>query len=555
MSEQNEQVPPAWLRPVLYVGLVVVAVLLIGPLAHFIQASASWLDYPYPRPGSEGLILYESLIVKHGGNLYSPITPAQFISGPYPPVYYWLAAWALPAGPPDFSNPAHVASIFRPGRIIALVSALATAALIPLLLLFEGGYYRKDKRTIVGVAAVGLVAGGVLLTLPQVQVWATRFRGDMLMIALSAAGLTAIAAGAPAGREPTGRLTPMLALGAVLFAMAFYTKQTALAGPIAAAAYLLLRDWRAGLKWCLAMFAAVLLPFLAIDFATENWFYLKMVVYHSLPYSRTTLTRLLHFAFWDNEWPLIIASLIYLLLVGIQAAGVLRPRRLWGLPLLVPLFVLASFLTLPTGGVVGADHNHLLMSGLAICAGSGAVLAGALAGRYMRPSLAPVSAIVTLLLLMGYVVFTSSPSPWYGPDLNVPTAPQQEQLRKITEYVRTTPGDPYFSDDPGIVALGGKQTPYDDPFTMTALAAQGRWDEATYRNMLREGKFTRLVLDCDVPGTLAQMEAAQKGQQIQVARPCRADTFTPGVLEAIRDGYNILFRDVRFTYIPKNLAP
>jgi hypothetical protein len=32
---------------------------------------------------------------------------------------------------------------------------------------------------------------------------------------------------------------------------------------------------------------------------------------------------------------------------------------------------------------------------------------------------------------------------------------------------------------------------------------------------------------------------------------CRADTFTSGVLDAIRSGYNVLFRDVMHTYEPK----
>jgi hypothetical protein len=82
---------------------------------------------------------------------------------------------------------------------------------------------------------------------------------------------------------------------------------------------------------------------------------------------------------------------------------------------------------------------------------------------------------------------------------------------------------------------------------MATLATRNRWDEAAFRDMLREGRFARLVLSCDVPGTLAQ----QRGELQNVARPCRADTFTPGVLEAIRDGYDIIFRDVFFTYAPK----
>src|SRR5215218_4954325 len=83
-----------------WVSLALLAIALVLPLTRFVTTSSAWLDYPYPRPGSEGLILYESLLVKRGGDIYAPITPERFISGPYPPVYYLLAAWALPGTSP-----------------------------------------------------------------------------------------------------------------------------------------------------------------------------------------------------------------------------------------------------------------------------------------------------------------------------------------------------------------------------------------------------------------------------------------------------------------------
>ena len=73
------------------VGVAGVLILAAIPaLVRFVSTSAAWLDYPYPRPGSEGLILYETLLVKNGADIYAPITPDRFISGPYPPVYYGL---------------------------------------------------------------------------------------------------------------------------------------------------------------------------------------------------------------------------------------------------------------------------------------------------------------------------------------------------------------------------------------------------------------------------------------------------------------------------------
>jgi hypothetical protein len=206
--------------------------------------------------------------------------------------------------------------------------------------------------------------------------------------------------------------------------------------------------------------------------------------------------------------------------------------------LLIPLFVIAAMITLPTGAVVGADHNHLLMAGLAICAGPGALVADLLrrlTALSPADALSWASGACVLALIVGYALVTSEPSSWYAPDLTMPSAAQQEQLRKIVQNVRDNPGTLIYADDPGIAALASKTTDYDDPFTMTALAEQGRWDETYFRDSLRSGRFPLLVLSCDV----------------NVPNSCRADTFTPGVLDAIRAGYTVLFRDVLFTYAPR----
>ncbi|HEX9989398.1 MAG TPA: hypothetical protein VGE45_13100 [Chloroflexia bacterium] len=565
----QDDVERPWARVVrwaAWVGLAVCAVALLGPLARFADTSSAWLDYPYPRPGSEGLILYESLLVKRGGDPYAPITSERFISGPYPPIYYWLASATLPQDLPDWSDPGKVTSVFQPGRTISLLAALLAAVLLPILVVADGGYTAKGRRATLLAGVSGVLGGALFLSLPQVLVWATRFRGDMLMIALTAAGLVCVTLGVrgqgsgirgrgagvqkaladSASKATQHRATnpwpltpnPWLLLSACLFALAFYTKQTALAGPVAAALYLLLRDWRVGLRWCGVMALAVILPFVALDVATGHWFYLKMVDYHSLPLSRLTLARLLEFAFWEDQWPIIVAAVSYGFIRLWEALSARREKRVAGAPSLIALFMLAAFATLPTGAVVGADHNHLLMSGLAISAGTGGLLAWSLAR--LEPGrgnlIAGVAAPVALLLVLIYATLTSAPSSWYGPDLGMPGVAEQEQLRKIVLNVRQNPGSVFFADDPGILALAGKETPYDDPFTMTALALQGRWDESAYVSMLREGKFGLLVLSCDV-----------------INRPdlCRADTLTPGVKDAIRDGYQLLFRDVFFTYAPK----
>ncbi|MEO6457697.1 MAG: hypothetical protein ABIO92_05420, partial [Chloroflexia bacterium] len=410
---------------------------------------------------------------------------------------------------------------------------------------FDGAYSSRRKRAILPAAAGGIIAGWLWLTLPPVLVWALVFRSDMLMIGFTAAGLVCIAAGTnnikQVVEEPPGRKrslltlhSSVLALGAFFFALAFFTKQTAFAGPLAAGVYLLLGDWKLGFKWCALMAAFVIVPFAAFDLATGHWFYLKLVDYHSLPVRFSILTRLLHTSFWDDQWPLIMLAAsyaLYRLFKWLKARGK-REVRLS----LIPIFLLASFAGLPTGGVEGADHNHLLVSGLAVCAAVGALLAGLIVkieqGRLRGwKEIWPLPAVTALIC--AYLLYTSAPSSAYDVNLEVPTPEYQEQMRLIIANVSQHPAQIFYSDSAGILALAGKQTPYDDPFTMNILAQQGRWDEAGLRNMLREGRFGLLVLSCDV---------------INTSRTCQ---FTPGVLDAIRDGYKVVFKDILFTYAPK----
>jgi hypothetical protein len=516
----------------------VLAAALFAPLGRFVEVSATWLEFPFPRSGTEGLILYESLLLKRGGDIYSPITPEQFISAPYPPLYYWLAATTLPDTLPDLSNPDGVQSIFRGGRLISLAAALLAAISIIVLVVYEGGYALKGRRLAISTALAGIVGGALFLTLPTTIVWATTFRSDMLMVGCTAAGLACIAAGA-SRLKPTEHATivqnPMLLLGAVFFALAFFSKQTAIPGPMAAAGYLFLRDWRVGLRWCAAMAALVAVPFAVLDVITGHWFYLKMVDYHSLPLRPRTLTRLLQSAFWDDQWPLILVGLGY----GVyRPAGLVRAWRVrteWSVPMLTTMFVLASFAMLPSAAVAGADHNHLLLPGLAICVATGAALAWAFTNIEIAVyGVRRFVALVVIALLVGlYAAWTSEPSSEYNVNLQVAPPEQQEQLRLIALNVRQNPGTLFFSDSPGLLALAGKETPYDDPFTMNILAQQGRWDERVLRDMLRQGKMSLLVLSCDV---------------INTSRTCQLN---PGVVDAIRSGYQVIYKDILFTYAPK----
>ncbi len=511
--------------------LGVLTLLLVHAVGAFADNAARWLPYPFPRPGSEGLMLYETIFMRQGGDLYGPITPDQFISGPYPPVYYWLAGRLMPETPG-----------FIDGRGLSLWAGVAAAVLAGLAV---WGVVAARSRAPRGAAhaaglGAGLVAGGCWLAAPPVLIWATRFRADMLMMALMAAGLTCVAVGAAPGAAPRGWRAALVWLAVPCFVLALYTKQTALAGPLAAGAYLLVQDPRRGLRWGLGLLLLGGVPFAVLDLATGHWFYLKMVDYHSLPWSAGTFTRLLQ-AWQEDHLLLILAAL------GYAGWTIIRRRND-----LLTWYLAACLALLPTAGVVGADHNHLLAVDLALVLATGAGLgqtaaallagaAAALRGPARPRAAALLGPAVTGTLLVtacaGYLAMAAAPADWYAVDFAMPSDAQQTQLHKIVAFIAQAPPGPYLADDPGLLALAGKTTPYDDLFTVTALAAAGRWNPSVLEVRLREGAFPYVFLAGDVT------------EPPHV--PLRADILTPDMRAALRTGYQVLFADVFFTYAPR----
>jgi hypothetical protein len=145
--------------------------------------------------------------------------------------------------------------------------------------------------------------------------------------------------------------------------------------------------------------------------------------------------------------------------------------------------------------------------------------------------------VTALIAAIAFAALAATPSDWYGADFAMPEADAQTQLHKIIEMIRAAPSGTYFADDPGVLALAGKTTEYDDPFTMTALAAAGRWDATAFETQLRGGHFPLVIL------------AGEVGERPGV--PLRSDILTPAMRAALLAGYRELYRDVLFTYVPK----
>ena len=482
------------------------------------------LGYPFFQPGSEGLILSEAAIIRAGGSIYTPFRADSFISAPYPPLYYYLTAWFWPGS----------GSVFEGGRIISLVSALAAAILVAILvyLAIPAGSYSKWHKA--AVIIISGLAGLLFLTLPAVTVWAARVRADMLMTALQLAGLVLVALAVR-----TGRGWPAF-LAILPFALAFYTKQTALAGPFAALVYLAWlngRRWRVTLAWAAGLALATGLPFLLLNLATGGELYRRLFKYHNLPWLYRNFETYFTLFYQENFALLMLsgALIVFGLVCLIKTPGSkLKNRGLveFRVSSLLLLYLVASLGLLLGLGVAGADHNHFLPAEAATCAA-----AGILAGRaVLWPGGWRWLALVAIMGLWVQASYFSVPATRYEIELRPRDPDYQRQMSRIIAYAAARPG-PILTSEAGFFVLTGKTNQadyYNDLFTLAALNQQGLYSQEGLLERIRRKEFVMVLAEGDL-----------------FSDQVRPDVWTPELRAALETNYYRKFSDVWFIYEPK----
>jgi hypothetical protein len=486
---------------------------------------AALLQYPSPHDGLEGTLLYEARLLRSGQPLYQPLELHRFLSAPYPPVHYGLLAlFDLIPGP----------HVFFGGRLLSLLAALGVAALASLIVRRCGAPW-----------PLALLAAGLVLSAPPLQLWGTRIKPDVLALLFTTLGL---ALGQRALLEPArGRV---LVWAAISFAAAFYTKQTAVAAPLAAGLALLAADthvwWATGrtqpaagrpdfiaglpLRWRTLVFgltylAIVLAAWLALDLASAGqysvhvWWGGQRVEWWSFSLFRKIVGLL---AFW---WP-------QMLLAAMALPLSIRRRALF-----VPVcYALVAPLTLLGAGETGSHHNHLLETHLALaiagCAALAALARALLDPGPQQPSIggwrvAPV--LLAGLLLALQVAYTFNPPAWYDGELQPLDSPE-----RYLNFMRNTPGE-ILADDTGLLFQAGRDLRYDDPSTMGPAAAIGKWDPSGLIGEIEARHFSAIML----PVNLEKSQIDPAGR------------WTPAMLAAIHANYKLQFRDTIYTYVPR----
>ena len=474
-------------------ALLIAAITLVV-LAHAVPMVLSFwaamLRWPYPMQGSESLMVWEASKLARGESIYVANGPDHhgFVSGPYTPLYFVAVAATLRLAD----------TVYTGGRLLALGAWLTLLATIGALI-----WQAAPRRAGVLGALVGVVG---LATFTPGIIWAVRVKPTIPALALAAIGLLIVQR---SWRSPRGAYLWAL----VPFVAAYFTKQTTLAAPLAATLFLLCwAGWRPALRFVLVGAIGGLLPFAALTLLTRGEFFGHIVADRRL---RWEPQLVLNFGtlFLRDFWPLLAAA----------AVGALA--LVWlGRPSIAPFYLVCALGFVATIGVEGADHDHLIELAAASALAVGSALATVLDGS-RRVSLVawPLAALLAAQLITGW-----TPDRWYAAELAAPSSQTRRQLDLIVTNIRNTPGE-VLSEEIGLNILAGKGVPYDDPQAMAALARAGRWDQRQLLDDLRARRFALVILP---------------------ANP-RDAIWTPEVLAAIRDNYDLKFRDVWFTYEAK----
>lgn len=453
MSIEPPEPQPAGLRGERLLQVLLLAVL-AGYSLLFLYHAARLILYPYTIDYGEGFILNHANELANFRNPYRPISEPPWLVVHYPPVYPMLVGVGVKAFGPQFHF----------GRLLSLFGILLAGYCLLRLIREQTG----DRFA----AWVGALAW---ITAYPVYNWGTHHRVDSVGIGLEALGLLFLFGG------------NHLKASAGLFLAALYTRQTLWVGPLAGYLYLRrTRGPRAAASWFGGVLLAGGIIFFALILLTRGEFYQHIVYYNANRFHWKDVWVMLHNAVMQMM-KLQVAFLLYYLL---RAAF----TRQWDLAAFCIPFSIATFCLV---GKIGSATNYLFELTLVASWTVGLVIAEL---RVYLPRGNPLRMLIPAILFLG-ILFPVHLPHFYGEWKifdwgGTPDSDSEDLTAMLVERLKDIP-EPIFSQDAGAALLSGHSLVW-DPFMMTQLAEQGRFDPAPFIRMIQEKKFNAIVLPFDL---------------------------------------------------------
>lgn len=447
-------------------------------LAAAIDAISFLLSLDY----GEGIVIEQALLIT-GPKAYGDITVEPFIVFHYPPIYHFAvraAAWVWGAPrPEDLISIARIISVMAGGFAVGCVAWLVWRLSAP----------QASRTWRVAAAAVAAAIG---LGNASVAQWMPIARVDMLALAFSMWGL-ALAATADGSLRRT-------AFAVICFTLAVFTKQTALAAPLAVVSVLLLADRRSGLAAIVLGITLGLIGLGVAQWLTDGGFLRHIVGYNINRFTRDQLRTMVSWV--AGYMPLIAVAMLGLasaVAACWPAVGGGLPARLTsdfrarGLAIVVVHFGLCTMM-LPLIGKSGSNTNYLLewlcslalLTGIAIARLACVHIPAAGGPLWLNR---PTVGFFAGCLLIGLAVIIPDPRV-SRPDVG----PESHALADDLVRIVRDAGGPVISDDMVLVLRSGKRIVW-EPAIFAELASLGRWDEALVIERIRDGRLALAVTE------------------------------------------------------------
>lgn len=459
-------------------GLAGLAVVLTWNAIAYLASAAQAIAFPYELDYGEGVV-WQQIHLLLSGDGYGPIDGFPAIVFHYPPLYH-LATAALAA----ITGMDELAA----GRLLSVGATLAMAGFATATIIALSA----DRVGRLPAWTGGFLGAAATLNILPVQSWSYLMRVDMLSIAL---GLAGFYFGLRSLVRPGA-----IHLAAALFVAAVYTKQTAVAAPVAVFAVLLVLRPRTA--W-MGIATGAILGFGALAFVTwltDGGFLHHIVSYNINRFNARGLLDIivvlvLHLAY-------IIAALlgIYTWQYGFSQNRLANgerqnlPQRLRASPVDAGHVMALVYLTLTTLMLAlatksGASINYFIEWGCTIILFGGVALTNTAAtatGSRMNTRAGAATALLPLFLIL------QAHQLWGKADERLSAQiPRQQEMARVVELVRSA-RRPVVSDDMVVVLRGGKPVVW-EPAIFAELASNGTWDERPFLERIGKREFAFFI--------------------------------------------------------------
>lgn len=460
------------LQPLLYIALTIV--LTAGAAAFLFQSDIalrthSEIDY------GEGIVLWQAANVTSWKHAFHSVDEYPHIVFHYPPLFHLTSRVVA-----RFTG-----DLLMAGRLTSILSLAGTCLIGALLTAWALPPGRSPYARFIGA----LTAGTLVFTTPMWS-WASLMRVDALGIFLSVCGVALFV---------SARRRPWLAfLSFLFFVAAVYTKQTFLAAPIACFALALIENARRAMQ--LFVFATALgLAVLAMLYiATDGFILYHLIVYNQNPYFPEWILPRLANHFSNLIGPLLFSAIFPVALVHRRHGRIIRKLRIIlrrtvferCVVVVALYFWFSTLIVAATISKQGASDNYFLEMDVVAC-----LLSGLFVGWLLRRvTFEPRRGFLVLQIIVMFILFVQCSDNWRTASglFQTMAHPTFDRSAEVVSFIRELPG-PVYSEDMVILMQAGKEVPA-EPAIITALAADGKWDESGFVTRIRNGEFSAVVI-------------------------------------------------------------